>query len=147
MRDVGYEYVVLDDCLEDGRGEDGYIRVDKQKFPNGMKWVAGQLHDQGLLYGMYSSAGELTCARYEGFLELEKENAQSFVSWDVDYLKYDSCYHMGRFGSRGVFQAIQGHGGLPQSDRPFHSLRPVQLGRGLSSHLGHEHCQLTVNQR
>jgi alpha-galactosidase len=64
LRDLGYNYVVLDDCWQDGRGEDGFIRVDMEKFPHGMKWVAQQMHDQGLLYGMYSSAGEMTCARY-----------------------------------------------------------------------------------
>jgi alpha-galactosidase len=26
--------------------------------------VADELHKQGLLFGMYSSAGEMTCARY-----------------------------------------------------------------------------------
>ncbi|KAI9870443.1 MAG: hypothetical protein M1823_008741, partial [Watsoniomyces obsoletus] len=52
----------------------------------------------GFLYGMYSSAGEMTCARYEGSLDHETEDAESFASWDVDYLKYDNCYHMGRFG-------------------------------------------------
>lgn len=98
LRDVGYNYVVLDDCWSDGRGSDGYIIVDKHKFPQGMKWVAKQLHNMGFLYGMYSSAGELTCARYEGSLDHEKEDAQSFASWEVDYLKYDNCYHKGRFG-------------------------------------------------
>jgi len=63
-----------------------------------MKWVAEQLHDRGLLFGMYSSAGELTCGRYAGSLDHEKEDAESFASWDVDYLKYDNCYHLGRFG-------------------------------------------------
>ena len=98
LRDVGYNYVVLDDCWSDGRDSDGYIRVDKQKFPQGMKWIAKQLHDSGLLYGMYSSAGEMTCARYEGSLDHEEEDAQILASWDVDYLKYDNCYHRGRFG-------------------------------------------------
>ena len=64
LRDLGYEYVVLDDCWSSGRGEDGFIRADAKKFPNGMEYVADQIHDLGLLYGMYSSAGEMTCARY-----------------------------------------------------------------------------------
>ena len=64
LRDVGYNYVVLDDCWSDGRGEDGYLIVDKKKFPSGMAAVADKIHKQGLLYGMYSSAGEMTCARY-----------------------------------------------------------------------------------
>ena len=98
LRDVGYNYVVLDDCWSDGRDAEGYLRIDKQKFPHGMKTIADKLHQDGFLYGMYSSAGEMTCARYEGSLDHEKEDAESFASWDVDYLKYDNCYHMGRFG-------------------------------------------------
>lgn len=52
----------------------------------------------GFLYGIYSSAGEMTCAQYEGSLDHETQDAQSFASWDVDYLKYDNCFHQGRFG-------------------------------------------------
>lgn len=99
LRDLGYQYVVLDDCWQGERGEDGYITYDKQKFPNGMKHVADEIHDMGLLFGMYSSAGERTCARYEGSLDHEAEDATTYASWDVDYLKYDNCYHMGRFGT------------------------------------------------
>jgi alpha-galactosidase len=100
LRDLGYNYVVLDDCWQDikGRGDDGRILVNEQKFPHGMKWIAGKLHEQGLFFGMYSSAGEMTCARFEGSLDHEKEDAESFASWDVDFLKYDNCYHLGRFG-------------------------------------------------
>ena len=76
----------------------GYIRVDEQKFPHGMKWVAQQMHQQNLLYGMYSSAREMTCARYAGSLDHEAKDAESWASWDVDYLKYDNCNHRGRFG-------------------------------------------------
>jgi alpha-galactosidase len=61
---VGYNYVVLDDCWSDGRGEDGYLIEDPVKFPSGMRYVSDEVHKLGLLYGMYSSAGELTCARY-----------------------------------------------------------------------------------
>ena len=64
LRDVGYNYVVLDDCWSTGRGDDGYLIVDSTKFPRGMRHVSDALHEQDLLFGMYSSAGELTCARY-----------------------------------------------------------------------------------
>jgi alpha-galactosidase len=98
LRDVGYNYVVLDDCWSDGRDAEGKIIVDSDRFPSGMKAIAKMLHDKGFLYGMYSSAGEMTCARYEGSLDYETQDAQSWASWDVDYLKYDNCYHRGRFG-------------------------------------------------
>jgi alpha-galactosidase len=61
---VGYNYVVLDDCWSAGRDEEGFLKEDLKKFPSGMSDVADELHKQGLLFGMYSSAGEMTCARY-----------------------------------------------------------------------------------
>lgn len=65
LRDLGYQYVVLDDCwAEEERDKTGHWRADLAKFPNGMKYVADNLHERGLLFGMYSSAGELTCAGY-----------------------------------------------------------------------------------
>jgi alpha-galactosidase len=99
LRDLGYQYVVLDDCWSEKRGDDRYLVEDFEKFPKGMKQLANEIHDMGLLYGMYSSAGEMTCARYPGSLDYETQDAEVFASWGVDYIKYDNCYHMGRFGT------------------------------------------------
>ncbi|KAL2075055.1 hypothetical protein VTL71DRAFT_8835 [Oculimacula yallundae] len=99
LRDVGYNYVVLDDCWSTGRDEKDNLVVDTKKFPSGMNAVSDEIHSQGLLFGMYSSAGEMTCARYAGSLDFETNDAISFAGWGVDYLKYDNCYHMGRFGT------------------------------------------------
>ncbi|KAK8022871.1 glycoside hydrolase family 27 protein [Apiospora marii] len=101
LRDLGYQYVVLDDCWqqENGRDQNGKLQPEPSKFPNGLKSISGGLHDRGLKFGMYSSAGEMTCARYAGSLDHEIEDAESFASWGVDMLKYDSCYHMGRIGT------------------------------------------------
>lgn len=107
LRDVGYNYVVLDDCWSDGRDASGKIRVDPVRFPHGMKWVAEQMHAQKFLYGMYSSAGHMTCARYEGSLDHEVDDAESWASWDVDYLKYDNCYSVGRLGPEASFRRYQ----------------------------------------
>lgn len=64
LRDLGYRYVVLDDCWSAGRTSDGTLQANTTKFPNGMAHVADQLHGMGLLFGMYSSAGTYTCAQY-----------------------------------------------------------------------------------
>jgi alpha-galactosidase len=64
LRDVGYEYVVLDDCWSNGRDKDDYLLPNLSRFPKGMKDVGDHIHDLGMLFGMYSSAGEMTCARY-----------------------------------------------------------------------------------
>ena len=44
LKDLGYNYVVLDDCWSDGRYENGSLKPDFTKFPNGMKHVGDQLH-------------------------------------------------------------------------------------------------------
>lgn len=65
LRDVGYNYVVLDDCWASlARDADDMLVADPTKFPNGMKYVSDRIHEMGMLFGMYSSAGEMTCARY-----------------------------------------------------------------------------------
>ena len=46
------------------RDANDMLVADPIKFPNGMKYVAKKIHEMGLLFGMYSSAGEMTCARY-----------------------------------------------------------------------------------
>lgn len=52
---------------------------------------------------MVSNLGLLICVTIltaaAGSLDYEREDAAAFASWDVDYLKYDNCYHMGRFGT------------------------------------------------
>lgn len=64
LRDLGYRYIVLDDCWSAGRSPEGKLQANMTKFPNGMKHVADQIHALGLQFGMYSSAGIYTCALY-----------------------------------------------------------------------------------
>ena len=63
-RDYRYYYIVLDDCWSVGRTSNGTLQPNMTKFPNGIAYVADQLHDMGLGFGMYSSAGLYTCAQY-----------------------------------------------------------------------------------
>lgn len=44
-----------------------------------MRYVADQLHSMSMKFGMYSSAGVYTCARYPGSLGHETEDAQFFA--------------------------------------------------------------------
>ncbi|CAI2177667.1 6173_t:CDS:10 [Funneliformis geosporum] len=50
-------------------------------------------HSKGLLFGIYSDAGFLTCAKRPGSLGYEKKDAMTYASWEIDYLKYDNCYN------------------------------------------------------
>ena len=90
----GYEYLVIDDCWSlRERDADERLAADPAKFPHGMKAVADYVHSKGLKFGMYSCAGNLTCAGYPGSFEHEFIDAQTFAEWGVDFLKYDYCYH------------------------------------------------------
>ncbi|KAH8846523.1 hypothetical protein MCOR21_008158 [Pyricularia oryzae] len=99
LRDLGYNYVVLDDCWSIGRNESGYLLHNPVKFPSGMKSIADKLHAMKFKFGMYSSAGVFTCGRYPGSLGFEQKDADTFASWGVDYLKYDNCYNQGQSGT------------------------------------------------
>lgn len=90
----GYEYLVIDDCWSLKERDAGQRLVaDPEKFPQGMKAVADYVHSKGLKFGMYSCAGNLTCAGYPGSFEHEFQDAETFAEWGVDFLKYDYCYH------------------------------------------------------
>ena len=62
MKDAGYEYVVVDDCWQGERDAAGRMVPDKERFPSGMKALADYVHSKGLRFGLYSDAGEFTCA-------------------------------------------------------------------------------------
>lgn len=94
LLEKGYEYLVIDDCWSlRERDEKERLVPDPVKFPHGMKAVADYVHSRGLKFGMYSCAGNLTCAGYPGSFEHEFIDAQTFAEWGVDFLKYDYCYH------------------------------------------------------
>lgn len=60
-----------------------------------MSAVGESIHNKNLKFGIYSSAGYLTCGGYPGSLGYEAQDAKSYASWGVDYLKYDNCYNDG----------------------------------------------------
>jgi alpha-galactosidase len=91
MKDAGYEYIVIDDCWQVSRDENGEIVADKDRFPHGMKYVADYIHSKGLKFGIYSCAGEATCQGRPGGLGHEYQDARTYAHYGVDYLKYDWC--------------------------------------------------------
>ncbi len=91
FRDAGYEYIFIDDCWQGGRDNRNNLIPDPTKFPSGMKALADYVHDRGLKLGIYSDAAQLTCAGYTASLGFEEQDARTFASWGIDYLKYDYC--------------------------------------------------------
>lgn len=49
--------------------------VNTVKFPDGMKALADQIHGMGLMFGLYSSAGSMTCQGKAGGLGYETQDA------------------------------------------------------------------------
>jgi alpha-galactosidase len=90
MKDAGYEYIVIDDCWQVSRAADGTIVADP-RFPSGIKALADYVHAKGLKFGIYSDAGTKTCAGRPGSKGHEAQDAKTYASWGVDYLKYDWC--------------------------------------------------------
>ena len=91
MKDVGYEYVVIDDCWQVSRDAAGNIIADAKTFPSGIKALADYVHSKGLKFGIYSDAGTKTCAGRPGSRGHEFQDALQYAAWGVDYLKYDWC--------------------------------------------------------
>jgi alpha-galactosidase len=96
MKDAGYEYIVLDDnWMANGRDASGNLRPDPTRFKSGMKALADYIHEKGLKMGIYGDHGSMTCTYLKlagsGSYGKEVQDAKSYASWGVDYLKYDNC--------------------------------------------------------
>ena len=57
-----------------------------------MKALADESHSKGLKFGIYSSSGHRTCLGNAASYDYEFEDAETFASWGVDFLKYDFCH-------------------------------------------------------
>lgn len=112
---VGYKYVLIDAGWNyignvtkqqngswtrdsDGtvvRNSDGIIQYDSEKFPNGISSLATYVHGLGLKLGIYSSPGRYDCVNAMGSMDYEEQDANTYASWGIDYLKYDYCTYVG----------------------------------------------------
>ncbi|WP_373497171.1 glycoside hydrolase family 27 protein [Aquiflexum sp.] len=96
MKDAGYEYIVIDDCWQIDRDDQGFIVADPQKFPSGMKALADYIHSKGLKFGLYSCAGRQTCQNRPGSRGHEFQDAITYAGFGVDFLKLDWCHSEGQ---------------------------------------------------
>jgi hypothetical protein len=92
LADHGWNYINIDDGWQDKRNGQGEI-VPNNKFPD-MKALCDYVHSLGLKIGIYSSPGTLTCGGYAGSYQHEKQDAETYGSWGIDYLKYDWCSYV-----------------------------------------------------
>lgn len=88
----GYNYVNLDDgWMASARTSAGELTWDTTKFPDGIPWLASQLHGMGLRFGLYTAIGSQTCQKFPGSWNHYAQDAKTFASWGVDYVKVDQC--------------------------------------------------------
>ncbi len=116
MKDAGYVYVNIDDCWQGERDSEGNIQPDPKRFPSGMKTLADYIHSKGLKIGIYSDAGWKTCAGRMGSRGYEFQDAATYASWGIDYLKYDWCNTEG-LKAEGAYLTIRD--ALYKAERPI----------------------------
>ncbi|KAL8116425.1 hypothetical protein AgCh_022792 [Apium graveolens] len=78
---LNYEYINL--------GEEIWFLI--KKIPSGIKSLANYAHSKGLKLGINSDARTQTCSKtMPGSLGFEEQDAKTFASWGIDYLKHDN---------------------------------------------------------
>jgi alpha-galactosidase len=99
----GWAYINIDDGWEAAqRDEKGMLQAN-EKFPD-MKLLSDYIHDRGLKMGIYSSPGEKTCGGYLGSFGHEKNDAETWAAWGIDYLKYDWCSYSEKAVDRSLME-------------------------------------------
>jgi alpha-galactosidase len=116
MKDAGYTYINIDDCWHGDRDSLGFIHPDAKRFPSGMKALADYVHGKGLKLGIYSDAGSQTCGGRPGSRGYEFQDAMTYASWGIDYLKYDWCNTDG-LKAEGAYKTITA--ALRRAGRPI----------------------------
>jgi len=116
MAQAGYRYIVIDDCWQVSRDAAGGILADPIRFPSGIAALADYVHGRGLLFGIYSDAGNLTCQERPGSRGHEYQDAAQYAAWGVDYLKYDWC-HAESLEARAAYETMSD--ALRASGRPI----------------------------
>jgi alpha-galactosidase len=117
MLAAGYNYIVVDDCWEAmERDQLGNIVADPKKFPGGMKALGDYLHAEGFKFGLHNCAGTKTCAGFPGGRGHEFQDALTYASWGVDFLKYDWCEH-GTANAQETYKTMRD--GLATAGRPI----------------------------
>ncbi|QDZ16261.1 glycoside hydrolase family 27 protein [Humibacter ginsenosidimutans] len=87
----GYNTVTIDDCWMQSRDANGVLVANPTTFPHGMKYIGDKLHAMGLKFGIYEDSGTSTCGGYPGSYGHYQQDADTFASWGVDYVKLDGC--------------------------------------------------------
>ncbi|MGH9616766.1 MAG: glycoside hydrolase family 27 protein [Acidobacteriaceae bacterium] len=109
MRDLGYRYVLIQECIAPKRDASGELVVDPGRFPNGMKALVDYIHARGLKAGIYTDVGPYTCfhnPRYQGSYGHEEQDARTFAAWGMDLVEMDYCNRVPGHTGREVYERM-----------------------------------------
>lgn len=109
MRDLGYRYVLIQECIAPSRDSQGELVVDPVRFPHGMKALVNYIHARGLKAGIYTDVGPYTCypkPRYQGSYGHEDQDARTFASWGMDLIEMDYCNRVSGHTGREVYERM-----------------------------------------
>ena len=118
MRDAGYKYVIIQECIAPRRNTKGNLVVDSARFPSGIRELAAYIHKLGLKAGIYTDIGRNTCypdPKYQGSYGHEQQDADTFAAWGIDLVEMDYCMdycnrvetHTGRWVYERMAEAIK----------------------------------------
>lgn len=94
LRDLGYRYVIIQECIAPARDDHGRIVPDLNRFPHGITALVDYIHARGLKAGIYTDVGPFTCfskTRYQGSYNHEDQDARTFSDWGIDLIEVDFC--------------------------------------------------------
>jgi len=119
MKELGYEYILLDDCWAGGRLPNGTIYAEIDRFPSGsLKPLADYVHSLGLKIGLYTDVGQKTCkGDRPGSWGFYEEDAKTFAGWSMDMVKMDWCGHPGGYTAQQLYSMMRD--ALNKTGRPM----------------------------
>ncbi|EMH4162885.1 alpha-galactosidase [Pluralibacter gergoviae] len=120
LQKAGYEYINVDDCWMDQARDpntgglqgarswvygnwDPNAPQNQPGFESDLTNYAEFLHRMKFKAGLYSSSGYRTCQVYPGSADYERQDAEAYARWGIDFLKYDNCDYTSRDG-RSLYQ-------------------------------------------
>ncbi|KAI0906897.1 alfa-D-galactopyranosidase/beta-L arabinopyranosidase [Ustulina deusta] len=113
---AGYKFFQVD-CgwaSRDGQrnATTGALKIDLDRFPNGLLPLSNLARAKGMKWAMYSDAGARMCdtqvpSPVLGSLGNEAADANLFKSLNTEYVKYDNCYADGPLSSQNAPKAAR----------------------------------------
>ena len=120
MRDLGYRYVIIQECIARTRDANGNLVVDARRFPHGIGSLADYIHSRGLKAGIYTDVGPYTCfskPRFQGSYNHEAQDAATFASWGIDLIEVDFCNKPEGHTGKELYERMAA--GIRQTGRPM----------------------------